>query len=328
MSNYVEKSLETHLFFARIMKEHSLFLQAGFQMPGRMYMQKADWYRKNWEQFLRKVVQISNGIVEENVLCSGEVVTEYTMGAEGRTSQLTGIPIDRSITEAQHRLRARDCECQRADMLRLVRRLNNEALSLLAGLIELKECILAEVNICRLYTANYPLLIEHIIREAKLYYSTIAELNENGELSCGCQKEMEAFWNQIMMEHALFIRGLLDPTEEELIETADGFAKDYKKLLEDARMKDCQTMDEITRQTIEETMKYRDFKAAGTKGITNCEISSIILPLLADHVLREANHYLRILMRSKNLYDWLFTFPTNRLYNCNWTYNEVINFDK
>ena len=37
------------------------------------------------------------------------------------------------------------------------------------------------------------------------------------------------------------------------------------------------------------------FKAAGTKGIQSCEIRSVILPLLADHVLREANHYIRLL---------------------------------
>ena len=51
----------------------------------------------------------------------------------------------------------------------------------------------------------------------------------------------------------------------------------------------------ITDKTIEETQKYIDFKTAGTKGIKECEIRSIILPLLADHVLREANHYFRIL---------------------------------
>lgn len=30
MDRYVTLSLELHLFFARIMKEHSLFLEAGF----------------------------------------------------------------------------------------------------------------------------------------------------------------------------------------------------------------------------------------------------------------------------------------------------------
>ena len=33
----------------------------------------------------------------------------------------------------------------------------------------------------------------------------------------------------------------------------------------------------------------------GVEGIEACKIRSLILPLLADHVLREANHYLRLL---------------------------------
>lgn len=98
-----------------------------------------------------------------------------------------------------------------------------------------------------------------------------------------------------MMEHALFIRGLLDPSEEELIETANDFSKDYKRLLEMAKQQDCTAMKKMSDASLEETLKYRDFKIAGTKGILNCNISSLILPLLVDHVLREANHYIRIL---------------------------------
>lgn len=105
----------------------------------------------------------------------------------------------------------------------------------------------------------------------------------------------EEFWDQIMMEHALFIRGLLDPSEEELVMTAQSFAGDYAKLLELTKTQDAIATQELTGKTLEETLKYRDFKATGTQGILNREIASIILPLLADHVLREANHYIRIL---------------------------------
>lgn len=120
-------------------------------------------------------------------------------------------------------------------------------------------------------------------------------LQNNQDITCEDRKQVELFWNQIMMEHALFIRGLLDPTEEELILTADNFAKEYKKLLEEARNMTDETIKTVTDKTITETVKYREFKKAGTEGIVGCEIKSIILPLLADHVLREANHYLRIL---------------------------------
>lgn len=304
MDNYVTLSLETHLFFCRIMKEHSLFLMAGFPGKNSNYIKKADWYREQFEDLLRQVVQMSNGIVGRNVLESGEVTTVYTKEAEKCTSCLTGIPIDSEITEKSERIvpikewakeRNADRNGRQMRMNRQVREINEKALELIRGLIRFKEDVLKNMTECRIYTANYPLLIRHIIREAKLYQETIAELNKKGHICSQNLRSMEQFWNQIMMEHALFIRGLLDPSEEELIKTADEFAKDYRKLLKEARDKDLRTMDELTRKTFKETVRYRDFKAAGTKGITGCQIESLILPLLADHVLREANHYLRIL---------------------------------
>lgn len=95
------------------------------------------------------------------------------------------------------------------------------------------------------------------------------------------------------MEHALFIRGLLDPGEEELIHTANDFAKDYRRLLEASAAAN----DRMIRSgnSLALTQKFRDFKRAGVEGIEACQIRSLILPLLADHVLREANHYIRLL---------------------------------
>lgn len=104
-----------------------------------------------------------------------------------------------------------------------------------------------------------------------------------------------------MMEHAMFIRGLLNPGEEELIEIADKFAMDFRKLLDMAKRQDCRAGRELTEQSLEETKKIREFKREGTRGLLDCQIESIMVPLLADHVLREANHYIRILECG---YDW------------------------
>ena len=41
MTNYIASSLELHLFFARIMKEHALFLETGFQIKDKEMRNKA-----------------------------------------------------------------------------------------------------------------------------------------------------------------------------------------------------------------------------------------------------------------------------------------------
>ena len=107
--------------------------------------------------------------------------------------------------------------------------------------------------------------------------------------------ETHLFFARIMKEHALFIRGLLDPSEEVLVNTANDFAGDYKKLLALAEKPDVPDSHSLAELSLAETLKYREFKTAGAQGILNNKIASIILPLLADHVLREANHYIRIL---------------------------------
>lgn len=295
MREYAILSLQTHLFFGRIMKEHALFLLAGFPAKETEFIKRAEQFKEEFEDGLRRSVKLADGIVGKSVLNSGEIVTKFTRKAECQTKDLTGIPIDTQITEAEERLCTGNYNMVNAKTIQQVRVLNQQMLRSLNGFISFKEEILREVTRCRLYTSNYPLLIEHILREAKLYRQMISELEQRGRIVAQDLRNLEIFWNQIMMEHAQFIRGLLDPTECELMETADKFAEDYCRLLEEARGQDRKAMNALTAKTIQTTREYQQFKTAGTEGITGCEIRSVILPLLADHVLREANHYLRIL---------------------------------
>lgn len=292
-NSYITKSLELHLFFGRIMKEHALFLKAGFTPADAAFSEKAEFYKNEFEKLLCRALTLSDGIVGREVLTSGEVVTDFTAAAEKQTQAFTCIAINSQLTERAQRLRE---GCRQGNInpnLRFaVRQLNQRAIELLSGLISFKESILSNVLSCKMFTMNYPLLIEHILREAKLYREYMITLENQGGLTDRSMKDVECFGNRIMMEHALFIRGLLDPSENELIDTADEFACEYSKLLEACERAQGQMMRSAS---LEETVKFRDFKIAGVEGIEGCKIRSVILPLLADHVLREANHYIRLL---------------------------------
>ena len=297
---YVELSLELHLFFGRIMKEHSLFLEAGSTPKNTKLSKEADSYKVSFEKLLLDTLKVSDGRIRESVIDSEEIFTEYTLNAEKKTSYYTGIDINSKIT-----LREKELECRNSSniddkVVKCVKVINNRAIKLLDGLIELKMKVLDGMLCCKLFTVNYPLLIEHIIREAKLYRSYIKDLETNRDIDKESIRKTELFWNQIMMEHSLFIRGLLDPTENELITTSNKFANEFSELLQKANDATEMTMSNVTSATLMETIKLRDFKAAGAKGIVDCKIRSIILPLLADHVLREANHYIRLLNDYQN----------------------------
>lgn len=295
---FIQQSLELHLFFARIMKEHSFFLQIEFTGKDSNLSEKANRYRIGFDKLLAETIFLSNGVVSNSVLQSGEVITPYTLKAEMASSYYTGINIPKSLTEAEAELQGNNVVKSNQMLEQRVFMINEKALGLVADLAQFKTKILSNVMACKIFTGNYPLLIDHILREAKFYFKLIKRLQNREEINIEKEAyEQEAFWNRIMAEHAKFIRGLLDPTENELISKANDFGNEFDKLTQEAieAMNNTIPISAVTEDSLKATNDIREFKQQGTKGLIDCKIKSIIIPLLGDHTLREANHYLRLL---------------------------------
>ena len=295
---FIRQSLELHLFFARIMKEHATFLEAGFTPKNSNLSHQANEFKTQFDRLLIEVVAASNGIISQEVINSGEIVTPFTLKAEMATQYFTGIPIQTSITQAESGLMGNGHFMVVPMLEQRVVLLNQRAMVLINAIIRFKVKILSEVLSCKIFTQNYPLLIDHILREARLYLKIVQRLQNREEVDLEKEAlEQESFWNKIMAEHSKFIRGLLDPTEDELIETANNFGREFDELTKEAKeaMEKTMPISKITNESLKATSDIRDFNIKGTQGLINCKIKSIIVPLLGDHVLRESNHYLRLL---------------------------------
>lgn len=299
-NEFVRQSLEIHLFFARIMKEHSFFLQVGFTPRDINFSQQADLLRMEFDKLLWEVVCLSNGVVSPDVIQSGEIVTPYTLKAETASSYLTGVNIPISITQAEMELMSGGYRMFDPRFEQTIYMLNQRAIGLITAIIDFKTKTLSNVLSCNMFTVNYPLLIDHILREAKLYLRMVIRLQKREKIDVENEiYEQELFWNRIMAEHSKFIRGLLDPTENDLINTANDFANQFDELTVAVKeaIEQSLPIDEITDESLKTTKEVRDFNTQATQGLLQCEIRAIILPLLGDHVLRESNHFIRLLKK-------------------------------
>jgi hypothetical protein len=295
---FIKQSLGLHLFFARIMKEHAFFLETSFTPRDASFTQQADAFRREFDGLLGEAVSLSNGVVNPGILQSGEVITPFTLNAERATTFFTGVQIPIQLTQAEAGLAGSGTITANPMLERRVFALNQRAINATAALIRFKINILSNVLSCKMFTFNYPLLIRHILREAELYLLQLRRLQNREEASLEREAyELEFFWNRQMAEHAKFIRGLLDPTENELISQANNFGNEFDELTAEAKaaMDATAPLAKVTDESLKATEKLRNFKAQGTQGILACKVKSIIIPLLGDHVLREANHYLRLL---------------------------------
>lgn len=300
---FITMSLDLNLFFLRIMKEHSFFLEMGFTPRDKNLADRAGAFRQRFEQLLSRATALASGNVSADALNSRQITTRYTLDAERLTNFYTGTPFNLELTRREQALQPAGFGMPGTRLEEAVEDLDRRAYQLTGELAAFKERLLESVRTCRTFTLNYPLLIEHLLREARHFMNMLSMLVRRE--SIGGTEELlnqEIFWNRQMAEHAKFIAGLLDPTEEALIDTARMFGREFDELTAEAERTSRQALDiaGITEDSIEGTIRLRDFKAAGTEGLLECAIQSIIIPLLGDHVLREANHYLCIMGVCRN----------------------------
>lgn len=151
---------------------------------------------------------------------------------------------------------------------------------------------------------NYPLLLDHIAREAQLFLHIIDTPAVVSDDPYVLALGEEVFWLRIMTDHSKFIVSLLDQSERGFIEQAEEFAEVFDRLLRQAQdylsmlQSDPSLFPMVSRFTsdiVAETVRIRDFKRAAHDLLLQCKILSILPPLLADHVAREAEHFLEVL---------------------------------
>lgn len=300
--DFVKQSLNINLFFLRIMKEHAFFLETSLLDKNADLQQEARCFQETFGDLLLRTINIAHGVVGLRT----DALTEHTLDAEKMSECLTGVPIDKNITKLEMELSCfhGNSKCT-PKLVKDVCKLNCNVIKAAKAIRDFKCTALKAVLECKLYTTAYPLLIDHIRREAELFIDLLEELQEREDIDIiEDALNQEPFWNRIMAEHSKFVRGLLDPTEDNLIDIANDFAHEFDELRRkalDATDKTC-ILENVTDKSLEATERLRDFKEQATEGLLDCKIRSIALPLLADHILREANHYLILLHKyDKNL---------------------------
>jgi hypothetical protein len=293
---YIQDSMELNLFFLRILKEHALFMQLSFTPRDKELADRAAELRTKLEDLMQQAIRMSKGYISETVMSSGELFTPYTEEAERQTEFFTSVPVNTQLTREEYDLGGG--MTPPPGILPQVTALNQNALMLARQMLQFNQSVLDDVLACRMFTVIYPSELEHLVNEAQNYIAMLTRLISGAvEMAPREFALQQAFWNENMGQHAQYIEGSLDPTESALQAQAAAFAREFARLVQQAQTAEqrLQILPQVTMRSEAATERIQRYKAEGTEGILSCSVRSIIIPLLADHVLREANYYLRML---------------------------------
>ncbi|TWH46427.1 DUF2935 domain-containing protein [Sporomusa sp. KB1] len=220
----------------------------------------------------------------------------------------TGLPFDKPdlIEEAAAFEREFKALYVRADKLTSEKKfaeLIAESMESLKEFIRYKQLLLGLSLTNKLGSALPPLFFDHVIREAEYFMAILEKLHACKKLAV--VKALEAdFWLRIMAEHTKFIGNRIDPSERSLLEVVTGYqaefdnlsmqARDYVSFLAHKPM-DLPAFDRFLQDSRVATVRLRDFKQAIHEMIVTNRMLSTIPAVMADHVRREADHFLLVL---------------------------------
>lgn len=287
---YVQWSLQYHLFWLRILKEHAIFIEATMPPPGRSLALAADAYKQNYDQFLITAVSLSNGVLPLEVLQSGQFYTQFTEEAERLAEQYTGIKINTDITISEYDIEPLTVPLHvTSNMEQEISLLNQNILSMTDSFVQFQSNLLNNRSSCGLFTMMYTGDILHVLLEAKRYQMILSALENKDE---GAIENYKTFWTHNMADHAKVMRGQFDPTETAYFNRANMFSNLFDTLSQEE-------MDSATYPSdaalLKDTSDIRDFKADTTDALIRCKVQSIMLSLYTDHLLREANHFIYLM---------------------------------
>ena len=157
---------------------------------------------------------------------------------------------------------------------------------------------------CRLGGHNFPLFLDHVSRETEYFLRLLDVMGDGGKVLSGSAKAREdMFWLRIMADHAKFICHLLDPSEANFIAMAQDFSEEFDTLFlqsldlasMQAHYEEVMAFRRFLQNVRAAVLRMRDFNKAAHDLIEECKLVGLIPAVMADHMRREAEHFLMVL---------------------------------
>ena len=154
---------------------------------------------------------------------------------------------------------------------------NRPTIELVRRFLDAKRMMEKEQEAGRLKSLAWPTFFEHVALEGERFANRLEKFSQ-GRVEMD-RSEVVGFWSRIMADHGDFVAHLLDPEEKALIQKAMQAAGQWRAVKSGGGSKD-KVKDSLD--------SFITFKKTAQAGVEAGQIKSIIHPLLADHVLREA----------------------------------------
>ena len=245
---------------------------------------------KKYQDLFKRILSFSNGKVSKDFLSSNVLYTSYTRDLELDTIKYFDIGLDPSITLDCLKLTSGNMELLN---LKEVDKYMEELLELLDKSTNILNNINIYIKDNNMFLTIYPLVIEHMINENKLLKDTLERLLKRVGTDPTYVYSLEYYYSLFLKEHSLLIRNLMNPQKSKEIETCNKYYDLYNSLLNSFNNEvSPYSIDGIYNKCMNITNRFKDFLEDAINMTIKSPSNFMVVPIILDHLLREANSYM------------------------------------
>lgn len=284
---FVQQSLTDNLFYLRTIRDFTVNIEISLPVKYQSYIDTARDFRKRCDEYLEKVLELSNNTLLTIFWDTGIFITPYTLSTELLTEKLFGVDLNTVLTEEEEKLNTiQNAPTPTEDQLIVIERLNNDAIILATNFFDYVSSILNDMLTQEVFSYSYPLFYNFMLREIGLYINDLKRINEKTSIDPIFVLGYESRYSLSMKNIAQFISGLADPSQEAIIQKAREFEQRFSEILDEYNQSnlDPTFQNELSQMTLATVQEFQDFLETIIKRILNKELYFIVEPLFWDNL--------------------------------------------
>ena len=288
------ESLVNHLYFAGSIRSFCSTIGLTFFKNNQDYIDRAVALGYRATDIVNKAILYMNKELATLVLENDVYITPYTKELDLLTEKLFDINLSIGVDKDINVLKTRGTVEFNNETMAKIDALNNESMDLIKDFKDFCQEIKMKLDSQELFSYLYPDFFSYMYDEISVYGRDIERIRSKKDYTDFYLSEFNYYFNELMRESALYIRGFLDTVNQDIFDMASFYVNAFANLTE-KYLKKTDTNENLSLETEKLVINYKKFLTDIIEKLLKAKIYFITPPITLDNFLTNINVYLFIL---------------------------------
>ena len=293
------ESLVNHLYFAGSIRSFCSSIGLTFFKNNQNYIDRAIALGYRATDIINEAIVLMDKELASKVLESDVYITPYTKELDLLTQKLFNISLLIQIDKDIQILKSRETVSFNEDYIKKIDDLNNKSIGLINDFKDFCQEIKIKLDSQELFSYLYPDFFNYMYDEISVYGRDIERIMSKKDYTEFYLNEFTYYFNELLRESALYIRGFLDTVDQDIFDMASFYVNAFANLTE-KYLKKSNTNANLNLETERLVTNYKKFISETIEKLLKSKTYFITPPITLDNFLTNVNVYLYILKYTRN----------------------------